>query len=115
MGRIEKLRPILYPAPPVFSRNSVFDSCLRALIDRENPPWDVTLDYGFGHGNVNEAYGLPMANPGTKMESAGPDWRTNPWTQIKWMVGYVNGRYGGSCAALAHWERQEAIGGTGWY
>jgi hypothetical protein len=112
--RISRLKALLTPPTPVFNRYSV-DSCLRALIDRENPPWETTLDYGFGHGNVYEAYGLPMANPGTKMASAGPDWRTNPWTQIRWMIGYVNGRYGGSCAALAHWERMEATTGIGSY
>lgn len=75
--------------------------CLARIIDRENPPWIVDLDYGFGRGNVSEAYGIPQANPGTKMRSAGPDWRLNPWTQLRWMRGYVAGRYGGECQALA--------------
>lgn len=47
------------------------------------------------------AYGGPQALPGHKMSSAGPDWRTNIWTQIRWMIGYMNGRYGSSCAALS--------------
>jgi hypothetical protein len=68
----------------------------------ENGNYDPTLDYGHGHGNVYEAYGIPQANPGTKMASAGPDWRTNPWTQLKWMIQYVNGRYGGECQARAY-------------
>lgn len=88
---------------------STVHPCLAAIIDKENPPWDPTLDYGFGHGNVNEAYGLPQALPGTKMRSAGPDWRTNPRTQIRWMIRYVNERYGGACAALAFHRR------NGWY
>jgi hypothetical protein len=74
------------------------DSCLRRLIDRENPSWDPQRYNAQGSG----AYGLPQALPGSKMASAGADWRTNPQTQIRWMVGYVNERYGGSCAALAH-------------
>jgi hypothetical protein len=65
----------------------------------ENGNYDPTLDYGHGHGNVYEAYGIPQANPGTKMSSAGADWATNPWTQLKWMIDYVNGRYGGECQA----------------
>lgn len=79
--------------------------CLAAIIDKENPRWDPTQDYGFGNGNVYEAYGLPMAKPGTKMRSAGADWRTNPRTQIRWMIGYVNARYGGACAAWEFWKR----------
>lgn len=48
------------------------------------------------------AYGIPQALPGSKMASAGSDWKTNPVTQIKWMISYVNGRYGGWSQALAH-------------
>ena len=38
------------------------------------------------------AYGIPQALPGSKMASAGADWKTHPVTQIRWMIGYVNGR-----------------------
>ena len=76
--------------------------CLHGIIEVENRTYDPTLDYGGGHGNVYEPYGIPQANPGTKMASAGPDWRTNPWTQLRWMIGYVVGRYGGECQALAY-------------
>lgn len=50
------------------------------------------------------AYGIPQALPGKKMASAGSDWQTNPITQIKWMAGYVKGRYGGWQQALAYWN-----------
>lgn len=50
------------------------------------------------------AYGIPQALPGSKMSSAGSDWQTNPVTQIKWMAGYVKGRYGGWQQALAYWN-----------
>ncbi|MBR2659277.1 G5 domain-containing protein [Candidatus Saccharibacteria bacterium] len=50
------------------------------------------------------AYGIPQALPGTKMASAGSDWRTNPVTQIRWMISYVNGRYGGWQGAKAYWD-----------
>lgn len=46
------------------------------------------------------AYGIPQALPGSKMQSAGDDWQTNPLTQIRWMISYVNGRYGGWQGAL---------------
>lgn len=52
--------------------------------------------------NPSGAYGIPQSLPGSKMASAGADWQTNPVTQIRWMVGYVNDRYGGFCQAWAH-------------
>lgn len=42
----------------------------------------------------NHAYGIPQANPGTKMASAGSDWKANPATQIKWGLAYIKGTYG---------------------
>jgi hypothetical protein len=42
----------------------------------------------------DHAYGIPQANPGTKMASAGSDWKTNPLTQIKWGLGYIKATYG---------------------
>lgn len=71
------------------------DSCLSQLISRESN-WNVTAT-----NPSTGAYGLPQALPGSKMASAGADWATNPATQIRWMIGYVNGRYGGTCAALS--------------
>jgi hypothetical protein len=38
------------------------------------------------------------------MATAGPDWATNPTTQLTWMRSYVNARYGGACAAWAFWQ-----------
>ncbi|MFC8172991.1 transglycosylase SLT domain-containing protein [Streptomyces sp. NPDC057242] len=50
------------------------------------------------------AYGLVQALPGTKMSSAGADWRTNPATQIKWGLNYMNERYGSPCDAWDFWQ-----------
>ncbi|MBD0675892.1 transglycosylase SLT domain-containing protein [Streptomyces sp. CBMA156] len=50
------------------------------------------------------AYGLVQALPGSKMASAGADWRTNPATQIKWGLDYMNTRYGSPCAAWSFWQ-----------
>ncbi|MGW7103786.1 aggregation-promoting factor C-terminal-like domain-containing protein [Streptomyces sp. NPDC054838] len=55
------------------------------------------------------AYGLVQALPGSKMASAGADWRTNPATQIQWGLGYMNDRYGSPCSA---WSFHQA---NGWY
>ena len=49
------------------------------------------------------AYGIPQALPGSKMASAGADWKTNPATQISWGLGYIKGRYGSPCGAWAAW------------
>ncbi|MEV8525842.1 MULTISPECIES: transglycosylase SLT domain-containing protein [unclassified Streptomyces] len=50
------------------------------------------------------AYGLVQALPGSKMSSAGDDWQTNPATQIKWGLNYMNERYGSPCGAWSFWQ-----------
>ena len=55
------------------------------------------------------AYGIPQADPGSKMASAGPNWRTNARTQIRWGMRYIKGRYGSPRNAWYH----EAS--YGWY
>ncbi|MET8960953.1 hypothetical protein ABZX69_15935 [Streptomyces sp. NPDC004074] len=51
------------------------------------------------------AYGIPQALPAGKMASAGPDWRTNAATQIRWGLGYIKNRpdYGSPAAAWSKW------------
>jgi hypothetical protein len=71
-------------------------SCLVKLWNRESH-WRVNA-YNVSSG----AYGIPQALPGIKMASAGEDWMTNPQTQINWGLGYIAGRYGSPCGALAH-------------
>jgi phage-related protein len=55
------------------------------------------------------AYGIPQSLPGSKMASAGSDWRTNGDTQVIWGLGYIKGRYGSPAGAWAHSQQ------TGWY
>ncbi|BCY14951.1 lytic transglycosylase domain-containing protein [Actinoplanes sp. L3-i22] len=55
------------------------------------------------------AYGIPQALPGSKMASIASDWKTNPATQIKWGLGYIEGRYDTPCGA---WNHSESVG---WY
>lgn len=50
-------------------------------------------------------YGMLQANPGTKMASAGDDWRTNPITQLRWGTGYAVGRYGSWENAYIYWTQ----------
>ncbi|MEU9448803.1 transglycosylase SLT domain-containing protein [Streptomyces sp. NPDC048277] len=54
------------------------------------------------------AYGLVQALPGSKMASVGADWQTNPATQIKWGLGYMNSVYGSPCQAWAFWQVHHA-------
>lgn len=76
--------------------------CLAQIIEWENGWWDPTIHNGGGHGDTSRSYGLPQALPGTKMASAGRDWRTSPATQLRWMRGYAVSRYGSECGALYH-------------
>jgi len=55
------------------------------------------------------AYGLVQALPGSKMASAGSDWKTNAKTQIKWGLDYMNSRYGSPVGAWTFWQA------NGWY
>jgi hypothetical protein len=55
------------------------------------------------------AYGIPQAEPGSKMASAGPDWKSDPATQIKWGLGYIKDTYGSPCGAESHEQAD------GWY
>lgn len=51
---------------------------------------------------VSGAFGIPQALPAMKMAAAGPDWATNPYTQIIWGIGYIRAAYGTPRAAWAH-------------
>jgi hypothetical protein len=71
-----------------------------------------TKESGWNHKARNSssgAYGIPQSLPGSKMASIADDWETNPATQIKWGLGYIEGRYGDPCGAWAHSQD------VGWY
>lgn len=78
--------------------------CLARLWSRESG-WDELKANYAGSG----AYGIPQALPGSKMASAGPLWRTDAATQIRWGLSYVRARYGTACNAWAH------SNAYGWY
>jgi hypothetical protein len=78
-------------------------SCLDSLWSGESN-WD--------HRATNPssgAYGIPQSLPAAKMASAGSDWRTNPVTQIRWGLDYIESTYGSPCAAESFKQ------GNGWY
>ena len=78
-------------------------SCLDALWNRESGWNPYASNAGSG------AYGIPQALPGSKMASAGADWQTNPATQIRWGLGYIQATYGSPCGAWGHEQSY------GWY
>jgi hypothetical protein len=77
---------------------SVQYACLDQIAIHESHwnPYDLNSSSG--------AYGIPQAVPGSKMAWAGADWHDNPVTQVKWMVHYVDGRYGSACSAWSFWQ-----------
>ena len=78
-------------------------ACFDKIITQESG-WNVSAT-----NRSSGAYGIPQALPGSKMATAGADWQTNPATQIKWALGYVQGRYATPCGA---WAFKSA---HGWY
>lgn len=50
------------------------------------------------------AYGIPQSLPASKMAQFGADYRTNPVTQMKWGLAYLESRYGSPCAAWSTWQ-----------
>jgi hypothetical protein len=78
-------------------------ACYDAIIMRESK-WDPFADNPY-----STAYGIPQALPGNRMAAFGDDWRTNPVTQIRWGLDYVDQRFGTPCQA---WSFKRA---HGWY
>ncbi|MGW6542736.1 aggregation-promoting factor C-terminal-like domain-containing protein [Streptomyces massasporeus] len=72
--------------------------CFSNIVDHES-------DWNYKAVNPSSgAYGMFQALPGSKMSSAGADWQTNPATQIKWGLNYMNDRYGSPCEAWSFWQ-----------
>lgn len=94
-------RKPVYGSPQAYARSVLGSrqfSCLNNIAIRESG-WNVHAQNPY-----SPAYGIPQALPGYKMASAGSDWHDNPVTQVKWMIGYVNSRYGSACGAWGYWQ-----------
>ncbi|MFE2039968.1 transglycosylase SLT domain-containing protein [Streptomyces sp. NPDC059477] len=73
-------------------------TCFSNIVDHES-------DWNYKAVNPSSgAYGLFQALPAGKYVSAGADWQTNPATQIKWGLSYMNERYGSPCDAWSFWQ-----------
>lgn len=94
-----------YAADAVASRGWGQDqyNCLVSLWNKESG-WNM-----YAYNSSSGAYGIPQALPGSKMASAGSDWKTNAGTQIEWGLGYIKSRYGTPCGAWGHSQSR------GWY
>jgi hypothetical protein len=88
---------------PSYGWSSSEMSCLVPLWEGESG-WRVNAE-----NTSSGAYGIPQSLPGSKMATVGADWQTNPVTQIKWGLGYIQERYGSPCGA---WGFKQ---GHGWY
>ena len=88
---------------PVYGLASADFDCIDRIWTQESN-WNVHAD-----NPHSSAYGIPQALPGSKMSSAGSDWRNNPETQIRWGLEYIAKRYGTACSA---WSFKR---GHGWY
>lgn len=73
--------------------------CLKSL-------WSHESHWNYKARNKHSgAHGIAQALPAVKMEVIGSDWRTNPVTQIKWGLRYIDSRYSTPCRALAKFNR----------
>jgi hypothetical protein len=72
--------------------------CLKTL-------WNHESHWNYKAHNYNSgAHGIAQAMPADKMEVIAMDWRTNPVTQIKWGLHYIDIRYSTPCNALSHFN-----------
>ncbi|AZP17398.1 transglycosylase SLT domain-containing protein [Streptomyces aquilus] len=83
--------------------NAAQYSAFSNIVEHESG-WDVNATNA-----SSGAYGLVQALPGSKMASAGSDWKTSAETQIEWGLDYMNSRYGSPSGAWAFWQA------NGWY
>ena len=74
-------------------------SCLNRLWTKESH-WNYKA-----HNYRSGAHGIPQALPAIRMEVIASDWRTNPVTQIRWGLRYIDIRYDTPCKAWAKFKR----------
>lgn len=79
--------------------NSAEFKCFDELMHRESS-WRNRKNPELIKNKNSSAYGIPQALPGNKMSSHGDDWATNPITQIRWAIDYIEERYKTPCNAL---------------
>ena len=73
--------------------------CLNNLWTKESH-WNYKA-----HNYRSGAHGIPQALPASKMDLIADDWRTNPVTQIRWGLRYIEDRYDTPCGAWSKFKR----------
>jgi hypothetical protein len=73
--------------------------CLNRLWTKESH-WNYKA-----RNKVSGAHGIPQALPASRMDVVSTDWRTNPVTQIRWGLRYIEARYDNPCKAWAKFKR----------
>lgn len=72
--------------------------CLKTLWSHESH-WNYKA-----HNYSSGAHGIAQALPADKMAVIAADWRTNPVTQIRWGLRYIDIRYSTPCKALRNFN-----------
>ncbi|GAA2322272.1 hypothetical protein GCM10010149_89280 [Nonomuraea roseoviolacea subsp. roseoviolacea] len=114
-GRTRNYTPEKHPAPNPATNKAIARTMLASMGWEQHwaaleKLWTRESSWNqYADNASSDAYGIPQSLPGTKMASAGSDWRTNPATQIKWGLNYIKGRYGTPTRAWAHSQAK------GWY
>ena len=72
--------------------------CLVNLWERESG-WNPN-----SHNKSSGAHGIPQSLPASRMASEGADYYTNGYTQIRWGLKYIKGRYGSPANAWSHFQ-----------
>ena len=69
--------------------------------------WNGESDWRWSAENSSSgAYGIPQSLPASKMATFGADYRTNPITQMKWGLWYIDQSYGSPCNAWSFWQNK---------
>lgn len=91
----------------LYGQDEIKWKCLDTLWTMESH-WDYKAKGS--RTTQGSALGIPQALPASKMKSIGKDYITNPLTQVRWGLRYIQTRYANNaCYALRH----ELI--KGWY
>jgi hypothetical protein len=76
--------------------------CLKSLWARESH-WNYKA-----HNSRSGAHGIAQAHPAIKMNMISTDWKTNPITQIRWGLHYIESRYSTPCNAWLRFQRHHS-------
>lgn len=113
------------PPPPGATGNAAKNQQIGKMLaarygwapQQDQGQWNALVDLWNRESGWNEfaknpssgAYGIPQSLPASKMATAGPDYLSNPATQIRWGLGYIKAVYKTPEGAWAHEES------AGWY